>query len=67
MADEDAYVLLRVNQELNTFCRKGCPGRSSLATLEAYLDTSLAWRTLGFYAMLPVVMVLLVGCCGHTF
>ena len=21
------YVLLRVDQELNTFCRKGCPGR----------------------------------------
>jgi hypothetical protein len=41
-----AYILLRVNQGLNTFSRKGCPGKE-----KAYLDTALAWRTLGFYAM----------------
>lgn len=29
MVDEDALVLLRVNQESNTFCRKGCPGRKA--------------------------------------
>jgi hypothetical protein len=29
MVDEDVYVLLRVNQRLNTFCRKGCPGREA--------------------------------------
>lgn len=40
IADENAFVLLRVNQRLNTFSRKG----SLLA--KHYLDTSLAWRTL---------------------
>ena len=25
----DAYYLLRVDQRLNTFCRKGCPGREA--------------------------------------
>jgi hypothetical protein len=29
MLDEDAYILLRVDQTLNTFCKKGCPGRGA--------------------------------------
>jgi hypothetical protein len=29
MVDEEAGVLLRVNQGLNTFCRKGCSGREA--------------------------------------
>lgn len=27
MAAVNAYFILRVSQELNTFCQKGCPGR----------------------------------------
>lgn len=30
MVDEDKYILLGVKQSLNTFCRKGCPGREAL-------------------------------------
>lgn len=42
-----AYHLLRVEQRLNTFCRKGCPGRDAccLNLFGAYLATSLAQRT----------------------
>jgi hypothetical protein len=29
MADVNSYNLLRMNQGLNTFCRKGCPGREA--------------------------------------
>jgi hypothetical protein len=29
MPDGDAYISLSVNQRLNTFCRKGCPGRET--------------------------------------
>lgn len=29
MANVNAYALLRVNQELNIFCRKECPGRKT--------------------------------------
>jgi hypothetical protein len=49
MADVNAYTLIKVNQGLNTFCRRGCPGREAhWLNIQAYLDTSLAWRTLGF-------------------
>lgn len=52
MVDEDALVLLRVNQELNTFCRKGCPGRKAhwLNTwvLSRYL---VSIENIRFYAM----------------
>lgn len=43
------HTLFRVNQGLNTFFGKECPGRSSLA----YPDTSLAWGTLGICATGP--------------
>lgn len=29
VTEEDPYTLLRVNQRLNNFCRKGCPGREA--------------------------------------
>ena len=29
MADVNVYILLKVNQELNTFCGKECPGREA--------------------------------------
>jgi hypothetical protein len=29
MVEEDAYELLRMNQRLNTFSRKECPGREA--------------------------------------
>lgn len=29
MVDEDAYVSVMVNQRLNTFFRKGCPGKEA--------------------------------------
>jgi hypothetical protein len=38
-----AYQLFRVDQRLNTFCRKECP--SLLAKPSRPLNTSLAWRT----------------------
>lgn len=45
----DAYDLLMVDQRLNSFCRKDCPGREAYwlnPFQEAHLDTSLACRTL---------------------
>lgn len=45
------------------FCGKRCPGREAhWLNTGVYLDTSLAWRTPGFHAMGPAVMVLPVGC-----
>ena len=51
MEDVNANFLFSVNQGLNIFCRKGCPGREAhwLST-GAYLGTSLPWRTQGFSA-----------------
>lgn len=41
--------LTQVNPGLNTFCRRNSQERK-LNALVVYLDTSLAWRTEGFYA-----------------
>lgn len=49
------YVLLSVNQELNTFFRKEYPGREAhWQKAWGYLETSLAWRTPGVSATLRV-------------
>lgn len=57
------YVLLTVNQELNSFCRRGWLGKEAhWLNTQGLLDNSLTWRTLGFYA---VVMVFLVGCHSY--
>jgi hypothetical protein len=61
MSEIDAYHLVRVDQRLNTFCRKGCPAREvHWLDARAYLDTSLEWRPLCY------VRVLLVGCCSQV-
>lgn len=59
MADKDSCILLRVNQRFNTFCRKGCPGRKArwLNTCDLF-RYFISWRTVGFYATWPIVMVL---------
>jgi hypothetical protein len=44
MADMNAYILLRVNQRLNTCWRKGCPSWAlthCLNKVRTYLDTAL--------------------------
>ena len=61
------YVLLSVNQELNTFCGKECPGKEvhwlDTPSLSRYL---ISMENSGIYATWPVVKVLLVGCWGHV-
>lgn len=59
MANVKTHTLLRVNQGLNTFCAKECPGREAhwLNAQGVYLDTSLAWRTEALYAAVT-------DCCG---
>lgn len=48
MVDVNSYTLLRVNQKLNTFWGKECPGREGYWLMaQGYLDASAAWRTTG--------------------
>jgi hypothetical protein len=68
MADRNIY-LLRVNQRLNTFCRKGCPGKEAhwlnTGGLSRYLIRMENCRFL--CCDLQVVIVLSVGCHGYVF
>ena len=61
MVDEDAYILLSVDQRLNTFCRKECPGRKAHWLNTWGLSRHLiSMEKSKFYATWLVVMVLLV-------
>jgi len=42
MANVNAYPLLRVNQGLNTFWSKECPGREELSSFHPQLAQSMA-------------------------
>jgi hypothetical protein len=66
MADEDAYTLLRVNQRLNTFCSKGCPGREThwINTWGLSRDF-ISMENSRFYVTWLVVMVFWVEGHGH--
>ena len=66
MADVNSYNLLRMNQGLNTFCRKGCPGREAhwLNTrgLSRYL---ISMENSRFLCYMTSVMALSMGCHGY--
>jgi hypothetical protein len=52
MVEEDAYILLRVNQRLNTVCRKGCPGREAhLINTQGLSRYLISTENSGFYVM----------------
>jgi hypothetical protein len=60
MVDEEAYILLRVSQRLNSFCRKGCPGREAHWLNTRYLismeNSRFLWDVIGCHISLSELL-----------
>lgn len=65
MADVNAHILLRVNQGLNTFCRKGCVGRRAHTKHRALSRHLISMENSWILGSVTSVMVLSVGCHGY--